>query len=54
MIERPAHERVFNASAEYALSKARRLKKREEGNQVVLYLLGPADFKRASDELEGA
>ena len=38
----------------YQMRKAKRLKTRRQRNSVALTILGLSDFKRSSDELEGA
>ena len=52
--ERPQHPNLFNTTPEYAMRKLSRLKTKRQRNTVALSLIGLTDFKRSTDELEGA
>jgi len=53
-LEPPKHPNLFNKTPEYAIKKLRKLKSRRQRNTVALSILGLTDFKRSTDELEGA
>jgi len=53
-LEQPQHPNLFNKTPEYAIRKLRKLNTKRQRNTVALSILGLTDFKRSTDELEGA